>query len=101
MFPIRTAVGWTSAFASIFRALAGKTASIAATSTAGRTHFHMSRLLCTQRISNSVTGNETPKLRGFRSQPPNWTSAESELLTIIDEEADRLNQLAAEVIEMA
>ena len=47
--------------------------------------------------SNSVTGNETPKLRGFRSQPPNWT----ELLTIIDEEADRLNQLAAEVIEMA
>jgi hypothetical protein len=21
--------------------------------------------------SNSVTGNETPKLRGFRSQPPN------------------------------
>jgi two-component system sensor histidine kinase KdpD len=47
--------------------------------------------------SNSVTGNETPKLQGFRSQPPNWT----ELLTIIDEEADRLNQLAAEVIEMA
>src|SRR5664279_1621225 len=51
--------------------------------------------------SNSVTGNETPKLRGFRSQPPNWTSAESELLTIIDEEADRLNRLAAEVIAMA
>ena len=34
------------------------------------------------------------------SQPPNH-SAENELLTIIDEEADRLNQLAAEVIEMA
>ncbi|MGA9627513.1 MAG: ATP-binding protein [Bryobacteraceae bacterium] len=51
--------------------------------------------------SNSVTGYETPKLPGFRSQPPNWTSAENELLTIIDEEADRLNQLAAEVIEMA
>ncbi len=49
--------------------------------------------------SNSVAGYETPKLRGFRSQPP--TGAESELLTIIDEEADRLNQLAAEVIEMA
>jgi two-component system sensor histidine kinase KdpD len=48
--------------------------------------------------SNSVTGNETPQKTGeFRSQPPNWT----ELLTIIDEEADRLNQLAAEVIEMA
>jgi two-component system sensor histidine kinase KdpD len=51
--------------------------------------------------SNSVTGNETPKLQGFRSQPPNWTSAESELLTIIDEEADRLNRLAAEAITMA
>jgi two-component system sensor histidine kinase KdpD len=31
----------------------------------------------------------------------NAAGAESELLTIIDEEADRLNQLAAEVIEMA
>ena len=52
--------------------------------------------------SDSVTGNETPQRTAeFRSQPPNWTSAESELLTIIDEEADRLNQLAAEVIEMA
>ena len=33
--------------------------------------------------------------------PGGAAGAESELLTIIDEEADRLNQLAAEVIEMA
>jgi two-component system sensor histidine kinase KdpD len=52
--------------------------------------------------SNSVTGYETPKLiGGFRSLSPNWTPNWTELLTIIDEEADRLNQLAAEVIEMA
>ena len=48
----------------------------------------------TSLLANSGTGYETPKLAA-------GPGAEHELLTIINEEADRLNQLAAEVIAMA